>query len=255
MSQVAVIPNPSSIACAFSSAASRSLASGCGTTLPTRSCAASTKTPEGTPPAFSIRPPAGATLRAVMPAAFSAALLPQLAWPSARDSQTGRSPTAASSSAAVGKRPSPQFSWFQPPPRIHLRSGSPPHSRDLRLRLGQRLRPRQIEFQRAEAEFHHMAMRIDEPGQHHPPLHVRAPVEFVRPLFLRRQQPRDMPVQRHQQAGETDDAPVLVQRDAIDIVDQRIRQRGQRRDRQQRRQRQHDRSETGKDRCRHGPGA
>ena len=33
-------------------------------------------------------------------------------------SQTGRSLTAASSSAAVGKRPRPQVSWFQPRPMI-----------------------------------------------------------------------------------------------------------------------------------------
>ena len=52
---------------------------------------------------------------------LSAALLAQPAWPSTRSSQTGMSPTAASSSAAVGNRPSPHVSWFQPVPMIHLR--------------------------------------------------------------------------------------------------------------------------------------
>ena len=51
-----------------------------------------------------------ALFAAVTPAAFSAALLAQPAWPSARPSQTGLSATTASSSAAVGKRPSFQRS-------------------------------------------------------------------------------------------------------------------------------------------------
>ncbi len=88
-------------------------------TLVTSSCAASTSTPVASPFASRmILPPAGSGVDFVMPASASVRLLAQPAWPSTRSSQTGRSDTTASSSAAVGKRPSFQFSWFQPRPRI-----------------------------------------------------------------------------------------------------------------------------------------
>ena len=56
----------------------------------------------------------------VIPAAFIAALLTTIAWPSTRSSTTGRSATTASRSAAVGKRLSAHSSWFQPSPMIHV---------------------------------------------------------------------------------------------------------------------------------------
>ena len=123
MSDVAVMQKPSRISCAFCSAKSRSLGSGCGTAFSISPIAASTNTPDGSTPAFSIRPPAGVAVLAVTPAALIAALFAQAACPSARPSQTGRSATTASRSAAVGKRPSFHFSWFQPPPTIHFLSG------------------------------------------------------------------------------------------------------------------------------------
>ena len=78
---------------------------GGGTFELTSSLAASTNKPVGLPLASrSILPPTGSLVAAVMPAAFSAALLTTTAWPSTRSSTTGRSDTAASRSAAVGKR-------------------------------------------------------------------------------------------------------------------------------------------------------
>ncbi len=98
-----------------------------GGTARSKSCvAASTNTPAGAPFApFSIRPPVGEAVVAVIFAARIAALFAQAAWPSARLRYTGRSARTASRSAAVGKRPSPHFSWFQPVPIIQARSGLP----------------------------------------------------------------------------------------------------------------------------------
>jgi hypothetical protein len=73
----------------------------------------------GRPPAISIRPPAGTAVAAVTPASFIASVFATAAWPSTRSSQTGRSATARSMSAAVGNLPRPQLSWFQPAPTTH----------------------------------------------------------------------------------------------------------------------------------------
>ena len=110
MSAAAVSPFDSISSCALASAASYCAASGAGTLALTSSIAASTNKP------FSIVPPEGALVCAVIPAALSAALLATAAWPSTRSSHTGRSPTTASRSAAVGKRLSAHNSWFQPRP-------------------------------------------------------------------------------------------------------------------------------------------
>jgi hypothetical protein len=83
---------------------------GAGTAFSTSCEAASMKTPLGSRPIFSIFPPLGDCDAAVTPASFIAALFAQPAWPSTRSSQTGRSATTLSMSAAVGKRPRPQVS-------------------------------------------------------------------------------------------------------------------------------------------------
>src|SRR5471032_150195 len=102
---------------ALSSAARLSSSVGFGTTRYIMSIAASTSTPLGLPSASrSILPPLGSGVSRVMPASCMARLLAQPAWPSTRCSHAGRLPTAASSSLAVGKRPSFQISWFQPNP-------------------------------------------------------------------------------------------------------------------------------------------
>jgi hypothetical protein len=123
MSAVAVMPKESSSRCASASARSRNSGEGAGICLATSSSAASTKMPLGWPLTCSIRPPVGDCVAALIPAARIAALFAQPAWPSTRPSQTGRSATAASRSAAVGKRPSFHFSWFHPRPTIQGRFG------------------------------------------------------------------------------------------------------------------------------------
>ena len=123
MSAMAVIPKLCSFLCASPKAMSRSKGLGAGTNLPIKFDAASTNMPLGFPAASSMRPPAGDFDAAFIPAISRARLFAQPAWPSTRSSQTGRSLTAASRSCAVGNRPSPHFSWFQPRPIIQPRSG------------------------------------------------------------------------------------------------------------------------------------
>ena len=119
-----VRPTRAISASAVSSAAAFSAAVSAGTWVSTSSVAPSTNTPAGLPCASrSMRPPAGSAVARVTPASLIAALLAHAAWPSTRLNQTGRSATAASSSVAVGKRPSFQITWFQPPPRIHFACG------------------------------------------------------------------------------------------------------------------------------------
>ena len=71
-----------------------------------------------------------------------------------------------------------------------------------------------------------MPVRIDEPRQHHTPVHVGPPVELVRPLVMFLQQLGDLARRRHQQPGEVDHLAVVIERDAVDVVDQRVGKRG-----------------------------
>ncbi len=119
-----VRPRARSSRSAVSRLAASSPTSSAGTWRSTRPIAASTSTPVASPLASrSMRPPAGSGVSRVMPASCSARLLAQPAWPSTRLSQTGRWLSAESNSAAVGKRPSFQAAWFQPPPVIHAACG------------------------------------------------------------------------------------------------------------------------------------
>nr|ADO19100.1 brefeldin A esterase [Nostoc flagelliforme str. Sunitezuoqi] len=69
-------------------------------------------------------------------------------------------------------------------------------------------------------------MRVDHAGHEHAPLHVRAPVELLGPLVALAQQLRHLAVQRHQQAAEAHHPARLVERDAVDVVDQRVGESG-----------------------------
>ncbi len=103
----------------------------------------------------------------VMPASASARLLAQPAWPSTRSSHTGRSLTTASSSAAVGKRPSFQISWFQPRPRSQACPGLAPAYSPIDLqRAGQRGAVGQVELGQLLAQAEHVAVGVDQAGQH-----------------------------------------------------------------------------------------
>ena len=107
------------------------------------------------------------------------------------------------------------------PVAMFLRIGSNPG-----LRFGKRGRPRKIERQRLKAQPHYMAMCIDQPRQHRPPLAVDPVVRAVgcrialfglpRRLRWRRwcgDKPHHLPVIAHDQPGEPHNLARFVERD------------------------------------------
>ena len=89
------------------------------------------------------------------------------------------------------------------------------------LQFGERLAARQIELQRRKTEPHHMAMRIDQPGQNRPPAGIDN--LCVRKLhFLATQQALHPPVVADQHAGKMLQLSVGADLHNIGMVDQRI---------------------------------
>ncbi len=90
-----------------------------------RSIALSTRTPEGVPSLRRrMRPPSGSRVSVSIPAARSAAVLTQTAWPSTRRATAGRPGSALSSVRASGNSLPGQRFWSQPRPSAHAPSGS-----------------------------------------------------------------------------------------------------------------------------------
>ncbi|MCY1173664.1 hypothetical protein D9M73_138310 [compost metagenome] len=99
---------------------------------------------------------------------------------------------------------------------------------DARLCLLKRLGRRQVQLERAEAQLHHMAVRVDETGQQDLAMFVGAPVQFDRALLIIGEQLHHLAIGRNQNAGKAHHLAILVERDAVDIVDQRVGKRRRR---------------------------
>src|SRR5690606_28599860 len=93
---------------------------------------------------------------------------------------------------------------------------------DLRLRFRERIRVRQVQRDRREAETHDVAMRIDHAGNDEAAIAVDLEVDVARALVAAVEHVLDAPVVANHQAGEVIDLAVLVDRDALDVVDQRV---------------------------------
>ena len=77
-------------------------------------------------------------------------------------SHDGTVTDGASRSAAVGKRPTCQRSWFQPRPTIQRLGFGGVQIPSAALQLVERISAGQIELERAEAQRHDMAVGIDQ---------------------------------------------------------------------------------------------
>jgi hypothetical protein len=101
---------------------------------------------------------------------------------------------------------------------------------DLRLRLGERFRFRQIERQRRDAQRHDMPMRVEQAGQQRPVLAIEppvgAPVLVVRGFLALLDQPPDLAIGGHGHAGEADDLPFFIEGDAVDVIDKAVGEGG-----------------------------
>ena len=115
--------------------------------------------------------------------------------------------------------------------------------RNLRLCIGKARRAREVERHQLEAKAHHMAVRIDEAGQQRPPLPVEPIVEgFGRGLLVLlllfgvaqrlvgADQADNLAIGADDHAGEADDLSLAVEREAVDVLDERVRERGGRGD-------------------------
>ena len=177
----------------------------------------------------SILPPSGAWVAAVIPASCIAALLPTPAWPSTRSSTTGRSLTTASRSAAVGKRlVGPQFLV-------------PAEADDPRgCRLGRRHRRRsRCCMSASELVPTRSSVSAPTPSSMTWPWASISPGSSVRPRAVDRTRVRVRPpvaalvehlphlaVVADQQAAEMLQLAVGADLDAVDVVDQRVGERG-----------------------------
>ena len=167
-----------------------------------------------------MRPPGDLSYPCRYRRASSRPLLAQPAWPSTRSSHVGRSGLTASSSRAVGRQPSFQFTWFQPltcthpHPGVRPRAVSPPPAP----------RPATVASGRPGAmrlESHDVRMRVDQSRQQ------RAAVGALRP---RRPARRDRPPDRSRRPCRPPPAslpkrwsfPAGIGRVAVDMVDEEI---------------------------------
>ncbi len=88
------------------------------------------------------------------------------------------------------------------------------------LRRAQAVRVRQVEAQRLEAQFRHVAVRVEQAGQQHAAVPVEPPVRPPGPRLVGVEQLRHPALSVDQQAGEPLQRAVRVHRVAGDIVDQ-----------------------------------
>ncbi len=125
----------------------------------------------------------------------------------------------------MGKRPRPQRSWFQPRPTIQRRrrvGGG--ISADPRLRLGQAGGVGKVELQRAHAEPHDVAVRVDQAGDQGAAAAVEQVTGALRPPVAALEQLLDPPVLADPDRAEPEQPPVLAQRVAVDVLDQDVGQ-------------------------------
>ncbi len=71
-----------------------------------------------------------------------------------------------------------------------------------------------------------MAVRVDQPGNQRAALAVFLEIGAFRALVLAVEQLLDLALRVDDEPGEADELAVLVERDAVDIVDERIGVRG-----------------------------
>ena len=96
---------------------------------------------------------------------------------------------------------------------------------DLRLSFGQRAGARQVDRQEAEPEAHHVGMRVDQAGND------RAAAAVLAEIGARRALPSlhelaNLAVVVDQHRTEAGDRAVAVDREAVDVVDQGVGERG-----------------------------
>ena len=165
-------PDRQQISCALASARSRSARAGRGDLW-----RQPVPSPHRRTGRCSIRPPAGALVAAVIAGGLHRRAVgrPRHGRRPAPATPAGRA-TTASRSAAVGKRLSAQFSWFQPRPMIqrgaadwrrHRPCSRCCSSASEACRSGRAAAP--------QAQPHDMAVRVDQPGQHRPARAVDRP--------------------------------------------------------------------------------
>ena len=208
----------------------RSSGRGGGTFCAIKAAAVPMKTPLGFPASSrTTRPPAGSAIVPSMPANSSARLLPQPAEPSARSSQIGRSGMIASRSAAVGNRPHlparlvPSAPDDPRAPLIGLSKGGDPAQRGIKI-----ARLRQVEGQFGKAQIHQFDIGVDHSGQDHLALAVHGEINSLGPVFPAFEDMGDNALFVEHELGEALDLVIFIERDGIDIIDQRIGRRRRR---------------------------
>ena len=97
---------------------------------------------------------------------------------------------------------------------------------DRRLRFGKAAGVRQVEQHELKAQPHDMAMRVDQAGNERAALSVFLEIGAFGALVLAVEQLFHLALRVDHEAGEADELAILVERDAVDIVDERIGVRG-----------------------------
>ena len=94
------------------------------------------------------------------------------------------------------------------------------------LRLGERVGVGKVELQRAHAEAHDMAVRVDQAGDQRPAAAVEQETRAVRPRVAALVELPHPAVVADPQSVEAEQVAVLADRVAVDIVDQHVGQSG-----------------------------
>ena len=99
-------------------------------------------------------------------------------------------------------------------------------SSDLGQRLGQGARVRQVERERGKAQLHDMEMRIDHPRHHDVALAIDLIIGARRALVAAMEDLDNASVAADDHPGKVIDLSSRIQRQPVDVIDQRVGGRG-----------------------------